>query len=887
MKQHGPIFRLAAMAAIAAAQIVFAPLLFAQAVVSIVATDDAAGERLPGQSANPGMIRVSRTGNTASPLTVLVRVRGSAEQGVDYTFGGITIGGTLTIPAAQSFLNIQVIPIDDVLTEGDEDVRLELLDSPAYIVGEDDRGDVDIADNEDPSLPARALVTITAVDSQAAETLSGAAPNTATFRISRVGNLAVALNVNYTLGGSATPGIDYGALSGTIALPAGVASADLIVAPMDDAAIEGDETVSCTLAPSGIAGNPPPATAYVIGSPSNAVVTIVDNDFYPLPSVTITAPVSNAVAIVGQPVTVSFTASDVDGYIVSYSISGAGMTGASGLTGNPTNTAPETPFNGSASVTFQSAFTHVFTVQVVDNKGNVGAASRSIYVINPPPPPPPPPPVLPVINIYALDAEGAEVSGGPANLASFRVTHNFPPTNAVSFLFALSGTAKPGIDYSVAPATNITKSFLGTWFTIPAGQSESEIVITPVDDLFVENTETVTLSLYIPPFIGFTEGNTGGGPSPDWFYSFGFYFGSNSTATVSIQDNDIVPPPFNVVTIAATDARGSEVHSALGTNDPAVFTLTRIGSNTAPITVRYAFTAPPRAIPLTFPIPVMARNGVDFETLSGSVTFADGATTAQIVVNPIFDAELEPTEFVQLTLLPSSLPLNDPGSYAIDDNVTASVNIDSFALPGVPVITIRASDPHAIEDAVPRRNGSFIISRQGYSTSALTVPYQIGGSALNGVDYQTLPGFVTLGAGTNGGVMINIVPINDSIPERTEAVGLTILSPPIDVYPPPYLVANPRSAGVGIRDKLRFGQMDRLPGGIAVVPVPPVQVVNSTSAITTNTAPCWIIEASADLIQWEQIGTSDAAEAAGEVNEFIDVEAASYPQRFYRMRPCR
>jgi hypothetical protein len=119
-------------------------------------------------------------------------------------------------------------------------------------------------------------------------------------------------------------------------------------------------------------------------------------------------------------------------------------------------------------------------------------------------------------------------------------------------------------------------------------------------------------------------------------------------------------------------------------------------------------------------------------------------------------------------------------------------------------------------------------------------------------------------------------------------VGLTLFPPPLDIYPPPYLIGNPRIAGFGIRDKLRFGAMDRLPSGMAVVPVPPVQfLINPTHNVATiNTTPCWIIEASSDLVTWEAIGTSNAADAAGEVNEFIDVEAVAHPKRFYRVRAC-
>ena len=138
--------------------------------VTIVATDADAAETLAGQPANPGNMRITRTGSTASALTVWVKVSGVAVQGEDYTFGIGTIGTFVIIPAGSSTLDIPVNVIDDWLTEGTEDVRIKLDSKTAaggalpYVVGAADRAIVNIADNEDPLAPPRAIVTIAAVD---------------------------------------------------------------------------------------------------------------------------------------------------------------------------------------------------------------------------------------------------------------------------------------------------------------------------------------------------------------------------------------------------------------------------------------------------------------------------------------------------------------------------------------------------------------------------------------------------------------------------------------------------------------------------------------------------------------------------------------------------
>jgi hypothetical protein len=109
------------------------------------------------------------------------------------------------------------------------------------------------------------VVTVVASDASAAE--AGSA--TGTFTITRTGDLTGALTVNYTVGGTATSGTDYAALSGSVVISAGAATATVVVTPNDDLVDEANETVILTLA----AG-----TGYSVGTPSAATVTITDND---------------------------------------------------------------------------------------------------------------------------------------------------------------------------------------------------------------------------------------------------------------------------------------------------------------------------------------------------------------------------------------------------------------------------------------------------------------------------------------------------------------------------------------------------------------------------------------------------------------------------------
>jgi len=66
--------------------------------------------------------------------------------------------------------------------------------------------------------------------------------------ISRTGPTTNSLVVSYSVGGTATSGLDYTALSGSVTISNGSASATITVMPVDDALAELSETVVITLA---------------------------------------------------------------------------------------------------------------------------------------------------------------------------------------------------------------------------------------------------------------------------------------------------------------------------------------------------------------------------------------------------------------------------------------------------------------------------------------------------------------------------------------------------------------------------------------------------------------------------------------------------------------
>ena len=97
----------------------------AQPTITIVPTDARAAETWPGQTADTGSVRLTRTGSTASSLTVNMRLRGDAVLGADFTLAPAFVS-TLTFAAGDSDIDLTLTPIDDLVTEPIETVGLTL-----------------------------------------------------------------------------------------------------------------------------------------------------------------------------------------------------------------------------------------------------------------------------------------------------------------------------------------------------------------------------------------------------------------------------------------------------------------------------------------------------------------------------------------------------------------------------------------------------------------------------------------------------------------------------------------------------------------------------------------------------------------------------------------
>jgi hypothetical protein len=241
-------------------------------IVLLSVKDAIATETIAGQTIDSGAFTIARTGNSANALTVKYTVSGKATNGVDYS----QLSGNITIPAGVAAVNLPINILDDFSAEYAETVTLTLAEDPSYTLSTTNKtGTVTIQDNEAP------VVFLSVKDGTAAETTSIPlqAKDSGAFTIARTGNNTNALTVNYTVSGTATNGVDYDNLTGSITIGAGVTAVNLPINVLDDSIFEGNETVTVSLASS---------NNYLLGTAKTGTVTIQDND--PAPFVTLLTP---------------------------------------------------------------------------------------------------------------------------------------------------------------------------------------------------------------------------------------------------------------------------------------------------------------------------------------------------------------------------------------------------------------------------------------------------------------------------------------------------------------------------------------------------------------------------------------------------------------------
>jgi hypothetical protein len=153
----------------------------------------------------------------------------------------------------------------------------------------------------------------------------------------------------------------------------------------------------------------------------------------------------------------------------------------------------------------------------------------------------------------------------------------------------------------------------------------------------------------------------------------------------------------------------------------------------------------------------------DFTAQSNTLTFNPGQLTKTITVTTANNTVIEPTEDMTVTLSSPST-----GWFLGDASGTGTILDDDVA-----TISVANTSPSVTEGG----NLAFTITRSGITSNAVSASYATSnGTATAGSDYTATSGTVNFASGVTSQT-VNVPTTNDTTPESSETVNLTLSSP--------------------------------------------------------------------------------------------------------------
>jgi hypothetical protein len=432
------------------------------------------------------------------------------------------------------------------------------------------------------------------------------AGDTATFAVTRSGPTNSALNIYYQILGTASNGADYASISQFVSIPAGVRGASITIKPIENSIVDGTRTVILQLAPSPLM-QPMIPVNYIIGSPSNAVAYIFDDDgSNAVPKVVIIAPPDGSTF--SAPANIPLIAKTFDT---------AGVFSNVEFFANGNDLGPG----------------HILILDPPGVGGVVGAVNFLDWTNVPP-------------GNYSVTAV-ANSSAGSSTSAPV-IIHVVPPAPVVKITSPTNGSM-------LAAPVDIPVSAL-------ASSSNADVVQVDffADDHFIGSDPGTNKSSY-----GIVWSN-----APPGFYflravavdSFGGK-GASDLVRISIIGTN-KPPLQPVVTIYARDpiaVVGTNCLSCYSNSPVAANWNFRSVTNTASFIVRRSGDTN-SSLDVYYGTSGTASNGVDYVELPGVVTIPAGQRAARVVINPLSDTVPECPETVILSL---QQPTNTPPAYLV------------------------------------------------------------------------------------------------------------------------------------------------------------------------------------------------------------------------------
>ena len=666
------------------------------------------------------------------------------------------------------------------------------------------------------------VVTVQATDPIA--TWSG---QTGAFTFFRDGATNQTLNVFYLIGGTATNGVDYDMIGNWVMIPAGVRTNTVTITPINKGQTN-IETVILKLSasPLGIPQN------YLFGVPASATVYIVPKGITNLPpNVKIFEPTDGAVFNSPGNVPLAAFAGDPDGFVTSVEFFAGNQ--SLGVVSNGVIVDPPFPVGaGPGSRAFFLTWSnpapgsYVLTAKATDDGGASTVSSPVNITVQQGPPPTNKPPVVKI----STPANG-ETFFAPVDIGICASAYD--PDGYVSTVEFFAGSQSLGVKTNNPASAGPMNPFCLTWSNVPPGSYTLTAVATDNGGASATSGPVMILVSKGPP------------PPPTNYPPL--------VRIASPPNGAVFRAPVNVPLYAFASDRDGSVSSVeffAGTNSLG------LGSNLC------ISPWPGQGSMLVCPS--------NFFTLTWS--------------NP------SPAAYVL-----SAIATDNGGAMA----TSSPVNITILASPPPPtnrppIVSVVASDPLAIEgtncwpwlglaDGVPSwtewngptavwrfftncgpKDATFSVHSYGDTNDDLTVTYEVGGSATNGVDYVPLPGSVVIPAGQRH-AEITVIPLDDGPPDISSTVVLKLTGTTN------YVLGYPRSAAALILD------------GRGPRPFPGLLSDGSFHLEAAGPDGAWFhVEYSTNLLNWTGICTNQVVNGS---IDFIDPDAPSDHSRFYRTVP--
>lgn len=745
----------------------------------------------------------------ASNLDINLSLSGTATgSGTDYT----TTGNTITILAGQTSANYVVNIVNDLGTESDETIIIDMISAT---------GGVNIGTNSQ--------YVYTIIDDESSREIQFQTTSSSNSEAQTSVNLVIGINqvdninptsVNYSVtGGTATgSGIDYTLASGTAIVNAGSTTTNINIAINNDVYNESNETIIVTISNSSNA---------VLGTNTQHTYTIMNDDA--IPTVQFTSSAQSAsetktnvslnlvlASETEQDVTVDYTV--VGGIAigggVDYTLASGTATISAGMT---TTTIDFTVVN---EVVLEEDETVEIQLSNPSTNASLGTNSLMTYSIND-------------------DDNPRKIQFTLASLSALENIGSYEVEISANIVDLVNGTS---VNYSVTGGTAIGN---GTDYTLASGtavisigDSTTTFSITITNESVFESDETVIITLSSPvnanigvnnqltftienddsaPSVQFQSATSNGSETvsnPSILVNLSSATGTSVTVDYSVTggtatgngtdytlnsgtltflagetQKTINPIIVNDINVESAETIICELSNPtaglnLGATTTNTYTITdddnlrTIGytasssstnesSSSINILVQLNNVDNINSTTVDYSVTggTATGNGADYTLASGTATIIAGSNSANINVSIVNDLYDETNETIIITLSnPLNAKLGTITTYTLtildDDNKptvqfssASSNNVEGQAYISIPVILSAAAE------------------------NSITVDYTIlGGTATLGVDFTSSNGTLTFSAGETS-KNINITVTNDAIIEANETLNLTLTNP--------------------------------------------------------------------------------------------------------------